>query len=220
MGNNHGRISQSDLDADNFFRPPNLDFVQITSPKYVSLASVENAVKPYMETQQISAEVWSLGGNPQGKRFFMQFVQNAFTSVKLAQQVVKRLHSSDGWKELFADTAKPNKDGNFEKVKLFIGPDQTPAQRSILFMCKKFVDACAKVHTDSDFSYWKQKGVVQVVLDGKKVNLAKMFPTSPNVDETMVRWEISTVGKFNKAKILSVFKTLIIDPIDAAEWCP
>ena len=149
----------------------------------------------------------------------MQFTQNSFTSAKLAQQVVKGLHSSEGWKEPFADTAKPNKDGTFEKVKLFIGPDQTPEQRSTLFMCKKLVEACEKVHPDFDFSFWKQKGAVQVVLDGKKVNLAKMFPTSPNVDETMVRWELATVCKFDKAKIPSTFKNLVIDPLDAREWC-
>ena len=78
LANNHGGISQSDLDADNFFRPPNLEIVQITSPKYASLASVENAVKPYMETQQISADVWSLGGNPQGKRFCYAFRAKCF----------------------------------------------------------------------------------------------------------------------------------------------
>ena len=149
----------------------------------------------------------------------MQFAQNAFTSAKLAQQVCKGFYSSEGWKELYADTAKPNKDGAFEKVKLFIGPDQTPEQRSTLFMCKKFVEACEEVHPDYDFSYWKQKGVVQVMLDGKKTKLAKMFPTSPTVDETMVRWELTTVVKFNKAKIRSTFKKLVIDPIDATEWC-
>ena len=219
LANRQGGISQTDLDADNFSRPPNLEIVQISSPKFVSLASVENALKPYMETQQISADIWNLKGNTQGKRFSMQFAQNSFTSAKLAQQVVKGLHSSEGWKELFADTAKPNKDGTFEKVKLFIGPDQTHEQRSTLFMRKKLVEACEKVHPDFDFSFWKQKGVVQVVLDGKKVSFAKMCPTSPNVDETMVRWELATVCKFDKAKILSTFRILVIDPIDATEWC-
>ena len=55
--------------------------------------------------------------------------------------------------------------------------------------------------------------------EGKKTKLAKMFPTSSTVDETMVRWELTTVVKFNKAKILSTFKKLVIDPIDATEWC-
>ena len=64
LANHQGGISQADLDADNFFRPPNLEIVQISSPKFVSLASVENAFKPHMETQHISADVWRLGGNP------------------------------------------------------------------------------------------------------------------------------------------------------------
>ena len=73
LANRQGGISQADLDADNFSRPPNLEIVQISSPKFVSLASVENALKPYMETQQISADIWNLRGNTQGKRFSMQF---------------------------------------------------------------------------------------------------------------------------------------------------
>ena len=46
-----------------------------------------------------------------------------------------------------------------------------------------------------------------------------MFPTSATVDETMVRWELTMVVKFNKAKILAAFKALVIDPIDATEKC-
>ncbi len=61
MANNRAGISQSDLDSDDFFRPPNLEIVQITSPKYVSLDSIENAVKLYMDTQKISSEIWSFG---------------------------------------------------------------------------------------------------------------------------------------------------------------
>ena len=133
----------------------------------------------------------------------MQFAQNAFTSAKLAQQVCKGLQSSDGhWKELYAVTAKPNRDGSFENVKLFVGPDQTPEQRATLFMLTKIAEACEQVHPDHEFSYWKQKGFVQVVWEGKKTKLAKMFPTSSTVDETMVRWELTMVVKFNKAQIL------------------
>ena len=136
LANRQGALSQADLDSDNFHRPPNLEIVQISSPKFVSLASVENALKPYMESQQISPEIWSLVGNTEGKHFSMQFAQNAFTSAKLAQQVCKGLYSSDGWK-VFADIAKQNKDGSSKIVKLFIGPDQTPEQRSTLFMFRR-----------------------------------------------------------------------------------
>ena len=221
LANNRGGITQSDLDSDDFCRPPNLEIVQITSPKYVSLASIENAVKPYMESQKILPEIWSLGGNPEGKRFFMQFAQNAFTSATLAKQVVSNLKTSDGWLELYAETAKPNKEGNFEKVKLFIGPDQTPEQRSSLFMCKKFVAACAIVHSDKEFTFWKQKGVVQVAIEGKKVALAKMLPTSSAVDKTMVRWDNSTVTKLliNKELVLTKFEEQVLDPLEATEWC-
>ena len=72
LANRQGGISQADLESDNFHRPPNLEIVQISSPKFVSLASVENALKPYMESQQISSEIRSLVGNTQGKRFSMQ----------------------------------------------------------------------------------------------------------------------------------------------------
>ena len=86
-------------------------------------------------------------------------------------------------------------------------------------MQKQFVEACEQVHPEQEFTYWKAKGIVQVVWDGRKTKLAKMFPTSDTVDETMVRWELTKVVKFKKAEILAAFKALVIDPIDATEWC-
>ncbi len=93
-----------------FTGPPNLEIVQITSPKYVSMASIENAIKPYMESQGIRDNVCSLAGNPEGKRFFMQFVQNAFTCAKLAKQVTFNFKTKEGCSEIYADTAKPDKE--------------------------------------------------------------------------------------------------------------
>ena len=46
-----------------------------------------------------------------------------------------------------------------------------------------------------------------------------MLPTSATVDEAMVQWDHTMVHKFRKAEILAVFKTLVIDPVDAIEWC-
>ena len=46
LAGRHGKLTQADLDSDEFNRPPNLEIVQITSPKYVSMASIENAIKP------------------------------------------------------------------------------------------------------------------------------------------------------------------------------
>ena len=216
---NRGGLTRAELDLDNFERPANLEIVQISSPKFVSLASVENAIKPYMGTLPIPSENWSIVGNTQGKRFSMQFAQNAYTSAKLAQQVCKGLYIDGTWTAIYAETAKPNRDGNFEQVKLFIGPDQSPIEKTTHFMLKKFVEACEKVHPDCEFTFWKARSVVQVVWEGKKKVLSKMLPTSAAVDETMVQWDPAMVNKFKKAEILAAFKNLVIDPIDATEWC-
>ena len=72
LANRQGALTHADLDSDDFSRPPNLEIVQITSPKYVSIKSIENAITPYMVAQEIPGKTWSLGGgNPEGKRFFM-----------------------------------------------------------------------------------------------------------------------------------------------------
>ena len=60
---NRGGLTRAELDLDNFERPANLEIVQISSPKFVSLASVENAIKPYMGTLQIPPENLSIVGN-------------------------------------------------------------------------------------------------------------------------------------------------------------
>ena len=150
---NRGGLTRAELDLDNFERPANLEIVQISSPKFVSLASVENAIKPHMGSLQIPPENWSIVGNTQGKRFTMQFAQNAYTSAKLAQQVCKGLFVDGSWTAIYAETAKPDRDGNFEKVKLFIGPDQSPVEKTTHFMLKKFVEACEKVHPEHEFTF-------------------------------------------------------------------
>ena len=57
----HGTLTQANINSDDFNRPPNLEIVRITNPKYVSLASIENAIAPYMVTQKIPGNVWSVG---------------------------------------------------------------------------------------------------------------------------------------------------------------
>ena len=86
-------------------------------------------------------------------------------------------------------------------------------------MLKKFVEACETVHPELEFSFWKARAVVQVIWEGKKKVLSKMLPTASAVDETMVQWDPVMVKKFKKAEILAAFKNLVIDPIDATEWC-
>ena len=214
-----GGLTRAELDLDNFERPANLEIVQISSPKYVSLASVENAIKPHMGSLQIPDDHWTVVGNTQGKRFSIQFAQNAYTSAKLAQKVTKGLFVDGSWTAIYAETAKPDREGKFEQVKLFIGPDQSPVEKATHFMLKKFVEACESVHPELEFTFWKARAVVQVIWEGKKRVLSKMLPTASAVDETMVQWDPVMVKKFKKAEILAAFKNLVIDPIDATEWC-
>ena len=121
----------------------------------------------------------------------------------------------------FAETVKTNREGNVEKVKLFIGPDQTPEQRATLFMCKKFTDACTTLYPHLQVSFWKQKGIVQIDADGKKEFLAKMLPTAAAVDRTMVMWDNKSVAKYgiDKTQIFEKFESLVMDPASATEWC-
>ena len=154
-----------------------------------------------------------------GKYPTIQFAQNAYTSAKLAQKVTKGLFVDGSWTAIYAETAKPDREGKFEQVKLFIGPDQSPVEKATHFMLKKFVEACESVHPELEFSFWKARAVVQVIWEGKKKVLSKMLPTASAVDETMVQWDPVMVKKFKKAEILAAFKNLVIDPIDATEWC-
>ena len=72
-----------------------------------------------------------------------------------------------------------------------------------------------------EFSFWKQKGVVQVASEGKKHALAKMLPTNSTVDRSMVRWDNKNVETFeiNKEQVLDKFEEQVLDPLDATEWC-
>ena len=125
------------------------------------------------------------------------------------------------WLELFVNIVKTDNDGNPEKVKLFIGPDQTPEQRAVFCMCKKIKLACSIIYPTTEFSFWKQKGIIRISVDNEKVFLAKMLPTASDVNRNMVQWDNSNVAKFNidKVRVLDMFETLVMDPANATGWC-
>ena len=46
LANRQGTLTWAELQSDEFDRPPNLEVVRVSSPKYVSKSSTENAVTP------------------------------------------------------------------------------------------------------------------------------------------------------------------------------
>ena len=73
----------------------------------------------------------------------------------------------------------------------------------------------------SRLSFWKQKRVTQITIDGKKLFLARMLPIASEVNRSMVQWDNSNVVKFeiDKVLVLDKFETLVLDPANATEWC-
>ena len=89
-------------------------------------------------------------------------------------------------------------------------------------MCKKLVQACNILYLKIEFTFWKQKGVVQVASEGKKTALAKMLPTNSTVDRSMVRWDNQNVEKsikIDKLQLLDKFEAQVLDPLESTEWC-
>ena len=63
-----------------------------------------------MEEAEVSKDLWKLSGTSEGKEFHIQFLQNALTSAKLAEQVASALKVAvDGkitWKAIHVSTAR------------------------------------------------------------------------------------------------------------------
>jgi len=88
LANRTGVLTWADLQSDEFDRPPNIEVVRVSCPKFVSKSSIENALTPFLSDLGYPKETWSVTGNEGGKEFFVQFLQNAFTSAKKVKHVL------------------------------------------------------------------------------------------------------------------------------------
>ena len=222
LANRTGMLTWSDLQSDEFDRPPNIEVIRVSCPKYVSKSSIENAITPFLSDLGYPKETWSVTGNEGGKEFFVQFLQNALTSAKNVKHVLQNLKVNGKYRIFMAETVKVDPTtGKPQSAKLFVSGDQNPKQKAVRFMCTKFTEVCKSQYPNLEWSYYD--GVVQFCEEGEKFRegLAIMLPTKSSVDRTMVQWDNTLVDKFkfDKTKILDLFETMSAGPAAAKEWC-
>ena len=222
LANRTGVLTWADLQSDEFDRPPNIEVVRVSCPKFVSKSSIENALTPFLSDLGYPKETWSVTGNEGGKEFFVQFLQNALTSAKNVKHVLQNLKVNGKYRIFMAETVKVDQTtGKPQSAKLFVSGDQNPKQKAVRFMCIKFTEVCKSQYPNMEWSYYD--GVVQFCEEGEKFRegLAIMLPTKSSVDRTMVQWDNTLVDKFkfDKTKILDLFETMSAGPAAAKEWC-
>ena len=222
LANRTGVLTWADLQSDEFDRPPNIEVVRVSCPKFVSKSSIENALTPFLSDLGYPKETWSVTGNEGGKEFFVQFLQNALTSAKNVKHVLQNLKVNGKYRIFMAETVKVDPTtGKPQSAKLFVSGDQNPKQKAVRFMCTKFTEVCKSQYPNMEWSYYD--GVVQFCEEGEKFRegLAIMLPTKSSVDRTMVQWDNTLVDKFkfDKTKILDLFETMSAGPAAAKEWC-
>ena len=146
MADANGCITRAEVNIGDFDRPVNLEILRIGSPKFVSVASIQNAITPFICGIGFPADTWTIQGNSDGRNFSVQFLQNAFTNAKNVDKCVGNLKDKDGWKTLFAETANKTIDGTFETCKLHVGKNQNDKTRTIGFMVRMFYKAFEAVY--------------------------------------------------------------------------
>ena len=222
LANRSGVLTWSDLQSDEFDRPSNIEVIRVSSPKYVSKTSVENALSPFLSDLGYPNDIWSVTGNEGGKEFFVQFQQNALTSAKNVKHVLQNLKVNGKYKIFNAETVKiDSTTGKPQTAKLFVSGDQNPKQKAVRYMCVKFTEACKTLYPSMEWSYYD--GVVQFTVEDEKdrQGLAIMLPTKSSVDRSMVQWDNILVNKYelDKTKIFDLFDKLSSGPAAAKEWC-
>ena len=63
LADRNGMLTQADLQSDEFDRPPNIEVIRVSCPKYVSKSSIENALTPFLSDLGYPKETWSVTGN-------------------------------------------------------------------------------------------------------------------------------------------------------------
>ena len=205
LANRKEGLSKADVDMDNFSRPPNLEIVQISSPKFVSIASVENTIKPYMETQQISPEIWSIVGNIRENAFqsslprmhsHLQNLHNKFAKGFIMRELMVQREPARNSMQILQ-----NLTGMVTSIRSnFLLVLTRPRSNDPPYIClKKLLKLVKRFILKASSHFGKLKVLCRSFGKGRKI-LSKMLPTSATVDESMVQWDPAMVHKFRKRK--------------------
>ena len=224
----NGSITRAEVNFGDFDRPVNLEILRIGSPKFVSVASIQNAITPFVVGCGFPIDTWKIQGHTDGRNFSVQFLQNALTSAKNVDKCVGALKDEEGnWKTFFAETAKKNLDGTFETCKLHVGKDQNDKTRTIGFMVRMFYKAFEATHVGrKDAKYFQ--GSFNIVTDDKSKSrdenihpFAKFVPTSKTMARQSVEWNLVACAeyKIDKDALMDKFLYYSSDPADRVEWC-
>ena len=221
LADRNGVLTCTDLQSDEFDRPPNIEVVRISSLKYVSKSSIENAITPFLQNLGFPSNMWSVTGNEGGKEFFIHFAQNSLTSAKNVKTVLQNLKDKSGkYIQFLAETVKldPNT-GKPLPAKVFVSGDQNPKQIATRYMCSKFIEAVRTLYPEQDWSFYD--GVIQFYVDKERFGSAIMLPIKSTIDRSMVQWDNTLVSKyeFDKTKILDLFDKYTAGPAASKEWC-
>ena len=75
MADANGCITRAEVNFGDFDRPVNLEILRIGSPKFVSVASIQNAITPFVCACGSPADTRTIQGNSDGRNFSVQFLQ-------------------------------------------------------------------------------------------------------------------------------------------------
>jgi hypothetical protein len=211
---NDSSLTRDMLVSSKFDRPPNIEIIKISSGKFVSKISVENAIRPWLDECEICPTIWKLmGSSPNGKQFYIQFLQNSVTAGKLVEELLPKLKDDNGdWKVFKAITTDK------KEAQLHIGRDENNKTRTQRRMQKAFIsalEACAPQLEEVHYRFYNQ-----AVFSGRSDGIARMEPKAETVKRADFEWNYEAVTRLalDKEAILDKTLELLARPADSIQW--
>ena len=175
-------VTQHELDAEEWDRPPRLNELKLGTAVKVTLASVREATSEWLQRLSLPQDSWRFEGPITGRRWRLVFTGSPIVAARRANAANGKLFDepTGKWKEITVQL--PLKEPS-ERTKLFIGLDQsdrTVAQNAVGRKIAKLLETEGhNVFYDQKLNTVFAKGaeapIAKVVIDGKRPEDRKIF---------------------------------------------
>ena len=212
-------VEREEIESDKFDRPPNPEFLRLSTQKVVSLAEVSKAFGPWLtDVCEFRPDEWKIvAGTPKGKGFNLKFLQVPLTNARMVGTCMSNLKDDEGEFRTFEAKVA---DGSTTSIR--INRDENERGRTqrrmaavALKAIKDLYPLAANVHIRRD----NKKGKVSVFVGSE--GICTMDPTSGEVGRGFFLWNNPRLAEegFDKEAILDKALLLLERPEDNIQWC-
>lgn len=217
---NQNALQRTQVESTQFDRPPNIEVLKMSTKRFVTRVSIENAITPWLvNVCEIDQNLWKIvGGAPSGKNYTVVFLQNPLTNATLVDKAIKNLKDPNGEWRVF-NASRPG--GLLEKIR--IDRDENPKTRTQRRMAACLIKTLEMHALEAGRDFHKRfdnrTGRVSVFCDNGE-GVCTMCPTSATITRDFFYWNNPALQQLglDKESLLAETMRLFDRPEDNIPW--